>query len=104
MPLSTLSLAFAPTRGGIIGGPALAFLNNVGVDGAGKTFPHILFVGSRLRARRLLEPDRSVAPPANSGEPCPRLGHRRCARWRRQRRGPAVEPETAGVFVDDETA
>ncbi len=38
------SLAFAPSHGGFIGGFDYAFLNGVGMDGAGRTIPHILFM------------------------------------------------------------
>src|SRR6185503_9461618 len=38
------SLAFSKTHGGWIGGLDFAFLNGVGMDGAGRTFPHLLFM------------------------------------------------------------
>src|SRR5438552_4079748 len=38
------SLSFGATHGGIIGGTDFAFLNGVGVDGAGRTIPHMLFM------------------------------------------------------------
>ena len=38
------SLAFGKTHGGLIGGFDFAFLNDVGTDGAGRTFPHLLFM------------------------------------------------------------
>src|SRR6185369_15829427 len=38
------SLAFGKSHGGWIGGLDFAFLNNVGMDGAGRTIPHILFM------------------------------------------------------------
>ncbi len=38
------SLSFGKTHGGLIGGTEFAFLQGVGVDGAGKTVPHILFM------------------------------------------------------------
>ena len=38
------SLSFGTTHGGLIGGTEFAFLRNVGVDGAGRTVPHILFM------------------------------------------------------------
>ncbi|MBI2395826.1 MAG: ammonium transporter [Deltaproteobacteria bacterium] len=38
------SLSFGKTHGGLIGGLDFIFLRDVGVDGAGKTVPHILFM------------------------------------------------------------
>ncbi len=37
------SLAFGKSIGGVIGGLDFAFLSGVGVDGAGRTIPHLLF-------------------------------------------------------------
>ena len=38
------SLAFAPTEGGLIGGLHFLGLEHVGMDGAGRTVPHLLFM------------------------------------------------------------
>ncbi len=38
------SLSFGKTHGGLIGGVDFAFLNGVGIDGNGKTVPHLLFM------------------------------------------------------------
>src|SRR5690349_24381163 len=38
------SLSFAPTHGGFIGGLDFLGLSGVGMDGAGSTVPHILFM------------------------------------------------------------
>jgi Amt family ammonium transporter len=38
------SLAFGKSMGGVIGGFDFAFLSGVGVDGAGRTIPHLLFM------------------------------------------------------------
>jgi Amt family ammonium transporter len=38
------SLAFGSSNGGLIGGLDFAFLNGVGMDGAGRTVPHLLFM------------------------------------------------------------
>jgi Amt family ammonium transporter len=38
------SLAFGASHGGIVGGLEFAFLRDVGVDGAGRTVPHVLFM------------------------------------------------------------
>ena len=38
------SLAFAPSHGGLVGGLDFAWLDGVGMDGAGRTVPHLLFM------------------------------------------------------------
>src|SRR5688572_24588389 len=38
------SLAFGTSQGGMIGGLNFAFLEGVGMDGAGRTVPHLLFM------------------------------------------------------------
>jgi Amt family ammonium transporter len=42
------SLSFGETHGGFIGGLDFAFLSGVGMDGAGRTVPHILFMAYQL--------------------------------------------------------